>query len=242
MPTTSPPHYRTAALLGATGLVGGYVLKRLLGEPTYSSVRTLGRRAPEGFSKADYPKVSHHVVDLEQPEAFAELLDVDDVFCCLGTTMAKAGSEAAFRRVDLEIPVEVARVAARQGAPQFVLVSAHGADRGSPFFYNRVKGEAEDLIRSLSFEHVVLARPSLLLGPREEKRLGERVGGIVMRLTRPVMRGPLRNLRPIHARDVAEALVRLAMWGGEGVTVATSEQLQQVAERSRAGASAPSLA
>lgn len=231
MPDSSlAPETRSAALLGATGLVGGYVLDRLLAEPKYTTVRTLGRSAPKGFPEAEHAKLSHHIVDLAQPETFPELLRVDDVFCCLGTTMANAGSEAAFRRVDLDFPVEAARVAVTQGARQYLLVSAHGAERGSPFFYNRVKGEAEDLIRHLPFERVVLARPSLLLGPREEKRLGERFGALAMRLARPIMRGPLRTYRPIHAKAVADALVRLALRGGVGTEIVASDALQTVAD------------
>ena len=127
----------------------------------------------------------------------------DHVFCALGTTMRQAGSREAFRRVDLEYPVALARAALRQGARHFLLVSAVGAAPGSWFFYNRVKGEVEAAIGALGFRSVTIARPSLLLGPRPERRVGEQVGKLLGVLAPP-------RWRPVAAARVAQALVEAA--------------------------------
>ncbi|MEM6287054.1 MAG: NAD(P)H-binding protein, partial [Bacteroidota bacterium] len=148
---------RTAVLLGATGLVGRHVLARLAHDARWGRVVTLGRRPLPTASGTH----EDHVVDFDRLAEQAALFACDDLVCALGTTMKQAGSEAAFQRVDLEIPFEAAQLAHRQGATQMLLVSALGADAGSRIFYNRTKGEAEDAVRSVGFEAVQILRPSL---------------------------------------------------------------------------------
>jgi uncharacterized protein YbjT (DUF2867 family) len=206
---------RAALLLGATGLVGGHCRERLLAEERYARVVVLGRR-PSG---REHPKLEEHRVDFERLAEARERFAVDDVFCCLGTTIRKAGSREAFRRVDHDYPVEAARLASSQGASRFLLVSAMGADPGSRFFYSRVKGEAERAVRAIRFAAVWVVRPSLLLGEREETRPGEKAAELVLRPLGPLMVGPLRRYRAIHARDVAAAMLRLALSDGTGGVV-----------------------
>ncbi|MGB3543232.1 oxidoreductase, partial [Rubrivirga sp.] len=183
---------RTALLLGATGLVGGHVLDRLIEAGAWDRVVTLGRRPMPTVGECH----GHHVVDfdaLESREAGAAnergLFTCDDYFCCLGTTIKTAGSQAAFRRVDHGIPIEAARLALEGGATQALLVSALGADPSSRVFYNRVKGETERDLGAAGFESVVITRPSLLSGDRDEDRLGERVGLAVLGAIEPLMIG-----------------------------------------------------
>jgi uncharacterized protein YbjT (DUF2867 family) len=216
---------RTALLLRATGLVGGHCLDLLLAEPAYARVVVLGRR----LLPREHPELEQHRVDFDRLAEHAERFAVDDVFCCLGTTIGKAGSQEAFRKVDLVYPHEAARLAVEQGARQFLLVSALGADPTSRVFYNRVKGEAELAVQGLPFERVVIVRPSLLLGGRAEFRLGERVAEIVSRPLAPLLRGPLARYRPVEAWTVAAALVRLALDERPGIRVVESDQLPQVA-------------
>ena len=206
---------RTAVLLGATGLVGGLTLRRLVGDPHWTRVVTLGRR-PMPSAGASH---AHHVVDFARLEAHAEALACDTLFCCLGTTMKQAGSQDAFRHVDHEIPVAAARLAHRQDARQMLAVSALGADAGSRVFYNRVKGETEDALRAVGFEALHLLRPSLLTGARDETRLGERVGELVLGAAKPLLIGPLRPLRPTPAAAVARCLAELARPMRPGVHV-----------------------
>jgi uncharacterized protein YbjT (DUF2867 family) len=135
---------------------------------------------------------------------------VDDAFCCIGTTIKKAGSQDAFRRVDYDYVLAFARAAQRAGARQFLLVTALGADPASRIFYSRVKGEIEQAVRQLPFQGIQIFRPSFLMGKRAEARLAERLGIPVARALAPLLVGPLRRYRPIHAADVARAMVQIA--------------------------------
>jgi len=213
---------RSALLLGATGLVGGHVLDLLLDDPAYGSVLALGRRA----LPREHPKLRQEVVDFDRVRDFADRVRAQDVFCCLGTTLRAAGSREAFRRVDLDYPRALAEAAARNGAERFLLVSSMGADANSSFFYNRVKGEAEDAVRTLPFKEVVVLRPSLLLGDRAERRPGEALAQRVMPRLSFLLAGPLRKYRPVEAGTVARAMVRLAKSGGRGVRVLESDAIQ----------------
>lgn len=206
---------RTALVLGATGLVGGHVLDLLLDSPAYARVRVLGRRRP-GRRHRD---LEFHGVDFDRLESHAELFRADDVFCCLGTTIARAGSQEAFRRVDHGYVVEAARLASEAGAEQFLVVSAVGADPDSRVFYNRVKGEMETAVKRFPFRALWILRPALLLGEREEFRLGERIAEIALRPLSSLLVGGLRRYRPVHAREVAAAMLRLAAEEGTGDVV-----------------------
>jgi uncharacterized protein YbjT (DUF2867 family) len=216
---------RSALLLGATGLVGSQCLDLLLGDDTYSTVRVLARRP----LARNHPRLDFHRVDFDRLDDHAPLFRVDDLFCALGTTIAVAGSEAAFRRVDLEYPVRAAELAAEGGAQQLLVVSALGADPTSRIFYNRVKGEMEAAVKRLPYRAVWILRPSLLLGERTEKR-GERIAAALARPLTPLMAGPLRRYRPVEARDVARAMLRLAKSEGTGGVV-ESEEIASLAGR-----------
>lgn len=193
-----------ALLVGATGLVGGFVLARLLAHPEYSNVELWVRR--ELPLRA--PKLIQRVVDFSNLPS--QRVHADHVFCCLGTTIAKAGSEAAFREVDHDYPLALARLARSGGSRKFLMVSALGADRTSSVFYNRVKGEVENAITALELPAVWFFRPSLLLGPRQENRRGERIGAVIGKLVAPLLVGGLRKYRPIHVDTVAAAMVYAA--------------------------------
>jgi uncharacterized protein YbjT (DUF2867 family) len=151
-----------------------------------------------------------------------------DVFCCVGTTIRAAGSQEAFRRVDHDLPVKAARVASAAGARHFLLVSAAGADAGSRIFYNRVKGETEAEVAALPFAGVALLRPSLLLGDRGESRPAEALAQRLAPLLSPLLAGPLRRYRAIHARTVAAAMVRLAKEGVSGSRTMESDQIERL--------------
>jgi len=197
---------RTALLAGASGLVGGHVLQLLLADEAFSHVVTLARRP----LSIQYTKLEQRVVDMGALDALSDLPHVDDVFCCLGTTIKTAGSQAAFHKVDYDYVVGVARAGLRAGATRFLLVTAIGADPASRIFYSRVKGEVERAVQELPYEAVQIFRPSFLMGDRREARLAERLGVPVARLVAPLLVGPLRRYRPVHAADVARAMVRIA--------------------------------
>ena len=197
---------KNALLAGATGLIGGYVLRRLLAHPSYARVEILVRRE---LPIRD-PKLTQHIVEFARLSDGAPGVAPDDIFCCLGTTIRKAGSEEAFRRVDYDYPLALARLAKAAGAGKFLMVSALGADPKSAVFYNRVKGEVEQAITAIGLPAACFFRPSLLTGPRAEHRPGEKIGIALGKLIAPLLIGGLRKYRPIHADTVAAAMVYAA--------------------------------
>lgn len=211
----SPASTRTALLAGATGLVGSHVLEELLADPTWARVVTVGRRATDRH----HEKLEQRIVDLSAIEAHSDLPRADDVFCCLGTTIRQAGSQEAFRRVDHDFVLGLARAGLQIGATQFLLVSAIGADPQARVFYSRVKGEVEVAVRALPYRAVQIFRPGLLLGHRTEFRLGERIAMYLAPLAQPLLMGPLRRYRSIRAHDVARAMVRIAREAPRGPNV-----------------------
>src|SRR5262249_5498369 len=195
----------TALVIGATGLVGGHCLDLLLSSP-YQNVIALTRR-PLG---REHPKLTATVVDFDKLEDM-EPLPPADIFCALGSTIAKAGSQHAFLKVDYEYPRIIAERAAAAGGGQFLLVSSVGADPKSSNFYLRVKAEVEKAVSGRPFESVHIFRPSFLIGSRPEIRLGEVLGGTATRLVQFAMLGKLRKYRPIEASTVARAMVNAAL-------------------------------
>lgn len=213
---------RTALIAGASGLVGRYVLDMLLGSPDYDRVVAVSRRPLE----VEHPRLTEVVADFAALERLPEPLVGEDAFCCLGTTMRRAGSREAFRAVDNGAVLAFAWAAQRGGARRFFAVSAMGADAGSRVFYNRVKGETEVALQVLGFKTLGLFRPGLLRGPREEFRVGERLAGAVLAVADPVLLGRLRKYRSIHAATVARAMVRASFGtGARGVLVFENDEI-----------------
>lgn len=217
---------KSALVAGATGLVGRHCVQALLAEPSYATVTAFLRR-PLDFS---HPKLIQHIVDFNELEGAGNWLSADDVFCCLGTTMKKAGTQEEFRKVDFNYPVKLAALAQHCGARQFLIISSLGADPHSRIFYNRVKGEVEEAIGKIPFTALHIFRPSLLLGERSEPRTGEQIGSMVMSTLKYVMLGPLKKYHAIQASDVARAMVRVAQMDLNGVNVFESQRIQEIAD------------
>jgi uncharacterized protein YbjT (DUF2867 family) len=213
---------RTASLVGATGLVGGCCLQHLLEDPSYNEVRAIVRRPIH----LNHPKL--RVIEADFDRLSGPSLGTDDVFCCLGTTIRKAGTREAFRKVDFDYPVNAATLAAKQGSRQFLLVSALGANPGSRVFYNRVKGEVEEAISRLPFAAVHIFRPSMLLGERAEFRPGEKAGAALMTSLSFLMVGKWKKYRAIEADVVARAMVTAARQGRSGLNVYESDTIQEM--------------
>lgn len=212
---------RTALVAGASGLVGGHVLRMLLADADYERVTTLGRRP----LPLTHRKLVQRVCDFDHLAELTDFPRVHDVFCCLGTTIRQAGSPEAFRKVDLSYVLELARVAVRYRAGQFLVVTALGANPGSRIFYARVKGEVEEGIRRLQFDGIQIFRPALLLGRRAAPRLGEWVAAALSPLVAWALRGRWRAYRPIRAETVARAMVRVARETPRGVHVYLSDEI-----------------
>lgn len=210
-------------MAGATGLVGREILRALLADKTCTAVHSVGRRA----LSLRHPKLSNHVIDFKVPGA---LPAADEVCIALGTTIKVAGSQTAFRAVDLDAVVAVARAAFEAGSRRLGVVSAMGADPRSMVFYNRVKGEMEQAVTAIGFETVVIARPSMLDGDRDSlqqsARPAERLGLAVMSALRPLIPS---DYRAVKARDVALSLLEAMATAGKGTHVLLSGQLQRSA-------------
>jgi len=209
---------RCVLLAGATGLVGRESLTLLAADPDVSTVVALVRRPPDAAT-VHHRKLRFEQVDYDKLGLQPRRLQADQVVCALGTTIRKAGSREAFRRVDFDYPLALARLARQQGARHFLLVSALGASSRSRVFYSRVKGELEEAIASLGYPSFTIVRPSLLLGDRDEFRLGEEVGKRLAWLTPAA-------LKPVPARDVAAALVAAAREDRPGRRVIESAEIR----------------
>ena len=218
---------RTALLLGASGLIGGHCLDLLLVDETYAQVTVLVRKS----LAQSHTKLTQRIVNFEQLGEAADAFRVQDIFCCLGTTIKTAGSQEAFRKVDFTYTTESARLAMQQGAAQFLLVSSLGAEAKSSVFYSRTKGEVERAIAASDLSSVQIFRPSLLLGQRAEVRSGERIAEKLSRALSFLLIGPLRKYRPIEARAVAAAMIAIAKQQPAGVHIYESDQIAQTAEQ-----------
>lgn len=218
---------RTVLLAGATGLVGRALLQQLLEHPGVAHVHVLLRRAAP--SLAAHPRLELHLVDFAH---LKRLPRADDAYIALGTTIKAAGSQQAFRQVDHDHVVAVARAAREAGARRLAVVSALGADRDSRVFYNRVKGEMEADAAALGYDEVCFAQPSLLLGDRGALGQPERFGEVwASRLLGPLLPLLPRGIRPIAAHDVAAALVAATMAGKPGVHRLASARMQGALRR-----------
>ncbi|MBM7567480.1 NAD(P)H-binding protein [Paenibacillus sacheonensis] len=194
-----------ALLAGATGLVGFQLLRQLLQDERCRSLTVLARRPLPLLpgDEASSGKLRVISADFDHMEEALADVQADVVFCALGTTIRKAGSQEAFRQVDLGYPVALGEWAKAHGAGKMIAISAMGANARSAVFYNRVKGEMEAQLSAIGLRALQIVRPSLLLGKREEFRLGERAAIMLSPLLRLLMQGSLRKYRPVRAEDVA---------------------------------------
>ncbi|MEM6966394.1 MAG: NAD-dependent epimerase/dehydratase family protein [Bacteroidota bacterium] len=206
---------KTALLLGGSGLVGSFCLQHLLASPIYEKVVSFGRRELD----MAHEKLTQHVIDFDEVHHYQKLFQGDDLFCCLGTNIKKAGSKTAFRKVDFHYPLQIAEMAAWNKVGQFILVSSAGADSDALIFYSKVKGELEEAIKDLSFWGIHIMQPAVLLGERKESRPLERFGMIVSQGLNYLVGDMLGKYQPVNAEDVALAMIAVAqdLQGGHHV-------------------------
>ena len=211
---------RIALVAGSTGLIGNQLVTLLLQDSNYSKVIALSRK-PLSISN---PKLENIILEADQLDNCHQQLMADDVFCCLGTTMKHARSKAAFRKVDFDYPLQLAKTLKQNGAQQFLLVSALGANKNSRIFYNQVKGEVEEAITSVGFSALHIFRPSLLLGPRKEQRSGEDAAKVFYKIFGFLIPKKYQGLESIK---VARAMQVLAKETLSGKFVHESDALQK---------------
>jgi len=217
---------RSALIVGATGLIGKNLVKQILNHPSYGRVKVAVRNK----IPLEHNKLEQHIIDFDNIQSYSELFTVDDVFCCIGTTIKKAGSQEAFIKVDYSYAFETAKNGVLNGASQFILISAVGADSDSSIFYKRVKGDIEDSVSKLGYHAVKILRPSILTGNRQEIRIGEKIGVLIMKLLAVFLAGKYKKFRAIKASDVAKSMIIIAGDNTEGVRIYESDELQNLAD------------
>ncbi|GAB4196854.1 MAG: hypothetical protein OHK0057_15270 [Thermoflexibacter sp.] len=211
----------TGLLLGASGLTGGYCLQELLNENQFDKIIALSRK-PLNVS---HTKLEQIITDFSDLTSLKSTLRAEVVFCCLGTTIKKAGSKEKFKQIDYEYPLQVAQIAKENGTHTFALVSAMGANTNSLFFYSKVKGELEQALKNLSFPSLIILQPSLLLGDRKEKRIGEDIGKVISAVLGFLIPA---KYKAIHAQQVAKAMVKLSLQGLSGTIIKENDEIKKV--------------
>src|SRR6187399_431486 len=214
-----------ASLIGATGLIGGYLLEELLNDPWFDTIRILIRR-PIDIS---HPKLEKKIVDFNDSDSVLVALSNSDVlFCAIGSTMKKVkGDKEAYRKIDFDIPVKLARFCKMTGCEKFILVSSAGANSKSRNFYQRLKGETDNAVKEFGPKTIHIMRPSLLLGERKEFRLGENIGKAVM--TSLSFFIP-EKYNAIQGKDVAKVMLALAKKKEEGVFVHENSEIRNLSK------------
>ena len=197
---------KTALLFGASGLVGSHLLNQLISNNNYSKIKLFVRSTIE----IDDPKMEIIQTDFNNLENHKEDIKGDDCFFCIGTTKKNSPDKNEYRKVELDIPEEIAKIAKSNLVNSFIFVSALYANPKSSGDYVRFKGLVEEELKRLNFPKLVLMRPSFLIGERKEKRVGEKIGIFVFKLLSPLLLGPLKKMRPIHSETVAKAMIIVA--------------------------------
>ena len=197
---------RTALIFGSSGLVGGYVLNHIIKDTNYSKIKLFVRSDPQiNDGKVEIIKTDFYNLPKHKEEIVG-----DDCFVCIGTTKQNSPDKTEYRRVELEIPKEIAKIAKSNSVSSFIFVSALYANSKSSGDYIRFKGLVEEELKRLNFPKLVIMRPSFLLGNRKEKRVGEKIGILVFKILSPLLLGPIKKMRPIHSATVAKAMIKVA--------------------------------
>ncbi|UOY92045.1 oxidoreductase [Ectobacillus sp. JY-23] len=214
---------RTALLLGASGLVGSELLQILLASEFYQKITVLVRRKLH----INHPKLVQIEIDFERMQEYGAHFEVDDVFSCLGTTIKKAKTQENFKKIDYGYTLAAGNLAKQYKAKQFLVISSINADASASVFYSRVKGETEEDLKKLHLPSLHIFRPSLLLGDRQEFRLGEKIAEKISTALPFLFKGPLRKYKPVHAKDVAGSMYKAALTEKNGIHTYESHMLHQ---------------
>jgi len=197
---------KTAIVLGATGLTGSLLLARLAADDSYGVIKLFSRK-PSGNPS---PRIQEYLGDVLQLENFESHFTGDEVFCCVGTTSAKTKDRSMYRSIDYGIPFAASKLARKNNIPTFLVMSSMGANPGSSIFYSRTKGEMEQAVLDQKIPNTYVLRPSLIMGNRKERRLGESIGAVLLKMTSVLMVGNLKKYKAIEADCIASAMINLA--------------------------------
>ncbi len=197
---------KIALLFGASGLVGSHLLNQLISNNNYSKIKLFVRSAID----LNDPKIEIIQTDFNNLENHREDIKGDDCFFCIGTTKKNSPDKNEYKRVELEVPKQIAQIAKSNFVNSFVFVSSGYADPKSSGDYLKFKGEVEEELKKLNFPKLGVMRPSFLLGDRKEKRVGEKIGIFIFKLISPLLLGPLKKMKPIHSEIVARSMIKVA--------------------------------
>ena len=197
---------KTAIILGATGLTGSVLLEKLLDDDRYETIKLFSRKEIVGLPT----KVKQFVGDILELESFKKDFTADEVFCCIGTTAKKTPDKALYKKIDFGIPVTAAKLSKANGIPTFLVISALGANPTSSIFYNKTKGEMEQAVLSENIEKTHILQPSIIGGKRNETRIGEKIGLLVIKLLQPLFFGKIKKIRITEAEDIAQVMINLS--------------------------------
>ena len=214
---------RKAIIAGATGAIGSVLLDLLKDSDRYAEIHCIGRRKPPISGE----KIKAHIVSDDELDQLDLQPPIDDVFCTIGTTIKTAGSAESFKKVDRDYVYQVGRLAQRLNAKTCSVVSAIGASAASSNYYNQTKGEAEEQLQSLGLNSLRIFRPSMLHGNRDEFRLKEAVGSIVLTMMIPLLLGPWEKYRAIRIDQVAKAMYESARQDYPAVQIFESDEIQR---------------
>ena len=197
---------KTAIIFGSSGLIGNQILKLLINDDNYNKIKIFVRSAQE----INIPKVEMILTDFKNLDNYKDNIKGDDCYFCIGTTKKNAPDKNEYRRIEYNIPVEVAKIAKSNSIKSFIYVSSGFADPNSSGDYLKNKGEAEEDLKKLNFTNLVIMRPAFLMGNRKEKRIGEKLGLIFFKIISLLFLGKLKKMKPIHSEFVARAMIKVA--------------------------------
>jgi len=209
---------KIAIVVGATGLVGQHLVAQLLSRYDFDIIRIFARRS----TGLVHPSLEEHIIDFDQPDTWRHLVEGEVLFSALGTTLNKAKTRENQYLVDYTYQYEFAKAAAENGVPIYVLVSSLGANARSSIFYSRMKGELENAVSGLKFNKLIIFRPSILDGERDEKRKGEKAGLVFVRF---ITRFAMKNYQPTPADWLAASMIRFSLDETEGIRVIEGEKI-----------------
>ena len=214
---------KTALVFGSSGLVGGHLLSQLIENDDYNKIKIFVRSEP----KISDPKIEIIRTDFNNLQNHKEDIKGDDCFFCIGTTKQNSPDKNEYRRVELDVPKEIAQIAKSNSVNSFVFVSSGYADPKSSGDYLKFKGEVEEELKRLNFSKLGIMRPSFLLGDRKEKRVGEKIGIFVFKLLSPLFLGPLKKMKPIHSETVAKAMIAITQ-NDSSQTIFESNEISEI--------------
>jgi len=217
---------KTAIILGATGLVGGIVLQKLIEDEAYTAIKLFSRNKIEGLPI----KVKQFLGNILQLENFEKDFEADEVFCCIGTTAKKTSDKTVYKAIDYGIPVTAAKLSKRNNIPTFMVVSAMGANARSNIFYNKTKGEMERDVLLQKIINTYVLQPSIIGGNRKETRIGEKIGLFIFKIIQPLFIGKLQNYKIIEAEEIAQAMVNLANSKNSKEKIITSNTIKNISK------------